>query len=172
MSLRVASLGTDPYRTTCPALASRGAGSRIARMSVSLRPMTLEDCPQVLALWRQSEGIGLNDSDSAPAIANFFARNPDLSPVALSPGGEVVGAVLCGHDGRRGYLHHLAVAEEHRNQGIASELIDWCFDRLFALGIQKCNVFLFKDNAAGARFWQHVGWNARDDLRVFQRVVE
>ena len=133
--------------------------------------MSFGDYPDVLALWRDTEGIGLGESDGAPSIANFFARNPDLSPVAVTEEGLIVGAVLCGHDGRRGYLHHLAVDEEYRHQGIASTLIDWCFERLAGLGILKCNVFLFRDNEDGARFWEHNGWSARNDLRVFQRVV-
>jgi ribosomal protein S18 acetylase RimI-like enzyme len=189
MSFLVASLGKASCTLPLTAGEARGApGSRdatpkrrgrftrsegrIARMPVFVRPMSLEDLPDVLDLWRRTEGIGLSESDSAPAIASFFARNPDLSPVALTPEGRVVAAVLCGHDGRRGYLHHLAVDADHRKQGIAAELVGYCLDRLAALGILKCNVFLFRDNVAGAEFWRHNGWSPRDDLRVFQKVLE
>ncbi len=117
------------------------------------------------------EGIGLNESDTAPAIGRFLARNPDLSPIALASDGSLVGAVLCGHDGRRGYLHHLAVDVAHRKRGIARTLVDHCLSSLQLLGILKCNIFLFRDHARGADFWQHNGWSARDDLRVFQRMA-
>ncbi len=131
--------------------------------------MSLIDLPDVLDLWRSSAGIGLSDADSAPAIAQFFARNPDLSLVVVLPDGEIVGAVLCGHDGRRGYLHHLAVASEQRGLGIARLLVTTCLERLEKLGIQKCNVLLFDDNTEGRAFWLHNGWSERGDLRVFQK---
>jgi putative acetyltransferase len=140
-------------------------------MRVVLRPMSLADYPEVLTLWRRTEGMGLSDSDSAPALARFLAQNPDLSPVAFEPDGAVVGAALCGHDGRRGALYHLAVDASHRGRGIARLLVDYCLSRLNALGIQKCNVLVFRDNDAGADFWRHNGWSEREDLRLFQRVL-
>jgi putative acetyltransferase len=133
--------------------------------------MSIDDYSGAAVLWRGTEGIGLNESDSEEGVASFLRRNPGLSAIAVSSSGEVVGAILCGHDGRRGYLHHLAVAPGHRNHGIASRLIAWCFERLAAERIQKCNVFLFDDNQDGARFWQHNGWGSRRDLHVFQKKV-
>lgn len=133
--------------------------------------MSVADVPDALALWRRTPGIGLSESDTPPALAGFLGRNPDLSAIALSPGGLVVGAVLCGHDGRRGYLHHLAVDVAHRKRGIARGLLEHCIACLEGLGILKCNIFLFRDNASGADFWQHNGWSPRDDLRVFQKIV-
>ena len=138
---------------------------------ILIRPMSADDYPMVLALWRRTEGIGLGASDTAAGAARFLARNPDLSPLALAADGAVVGAVLCGHDGRRGYLHHLAVDASHRGRGIARKLVDSCLGRLTALGIEKCNVYLFRDNELGAEFWQRSGWCARDDLRVLQKVL-
>jgi ribosomal protein S18 acetylase RimI-like enzyme len=140
-------------------------------MQVTVRAMTADDCSDVLALWRRTEGIGLNESESAPEVAKFLSRNPELSHVALSADGAVLGAVLCGHDGRRGYLHHLAVDVMHRRRGIARALVEHCLSRLHALGIRKCNIFLFRDNGRGSEFWQHNGWSERDDLRVFQTVL-
>jgi putative acetyltransferase len=132
--------------------------------------MTAADYAQVLALWEASPGIGLSESDTAAGVAAFLARNPDLSAVAHLDG-VLVGAVLCGYDGRRGYLHHLAVDAAHRRLGIAAALLERCFARLAALGIPKCNIFLFGDNRDGAAFWRHVGFAPRDDLRVFQAPV-
>ena len=140
-------------------------------MSVALRPMSLADYPDVLDLWRRTEGLGLSEADGAPGMANFFLRNPDLSPVALTPDGVLVGAVLCGHDGRRGWLYHLAVDAEHRKLGIAALLVDFCLERLAAHGIQKCSVLLFRDNVSGADFWEHMDWSERPDLRVFQKAL-
>jgi ribosomal protein S18 acetylase RimI-like enzyme len=135
----------------------------------SVRPMALIDVPEVLALWRSTPGIGLTDADSAPALANFFARNADLSLVVVLPNRDVVAAVLCGHDGRRGFLYHLAVAEGHRRQGFARLLVSTCLERLARLGVEKCSVHLFDDNEGGRAFWRHNGWSERGDLRVLQK---
>lgn len=141
----------------------------------SLRPMTLEDYDAVFDLWRRCEGIGLGDSDAPSAIADYLARNPGMSAVAIDAAsgtprrGAIVGAVLCGHDGRRGTLHHLAVEPSHRRRGIARALTQWCLDRLLEAGIPKCNLFLWRDNADGAAFWTRDGWSAREDLVVMQR---
>ncbi len=140
-------------------------------MNRSIRAMTISDYPSAFALWRASEGVGLNESDTECACGLFLARNPGLSAVALAADGTLAGVLLCGHDGRRGYLHHLAVASSHRKQGIARRLIDWCFERLAAERIQKCNVFLFNDNVDGGSFWRHNGWQQRADLQVLQRLV-
>jgi ribosomal protein S18 acetylase RimI-like enzyme len=82
---------------------------------------------------------------------------------------RIVGAVLCGHDGRRGYLHHLAVAPAHRHNGIGRALVEACLAKLGHIGIQKCNIFLFSDNEPGEAFWKHIGWNGRGDLKVLQK---
>jgi putative acetyltransferase len=140
-------------------------------MSIVVRAMSITDYPLAIALWRRSDGVGLSASDEEAAIASFLERNENLSAVALSASGELVGALLCGHDGRRAYLHHLAVDAKNRRQGVASKLIAWCFDGLNALGIEKCNVFLFADNAEGAAFWGHLGWAHRVDLQVYQRKL-
>lgn len=133
--------------------------------------MTIEDHASVLALWRRTEGMGLGESDERDAIDRFLCRNPGMSAVAVAAEGALVGAVLCGHDGRRGYLHHLAVDASHRGRGIARALIVWCFAKLAAEKIPKCNVFLFIHNAAGRAFWEHDGWSYRGDLQVLQKWV-
>jgi len=136
-----------------------------------LRSFVLADYEPALALWRASEGIGLNESDTREAIAAFLDRNPGLSLVATDTDGALVGAVLCGHDGRRGYLHHLAVAAAHRRRGIGRALVDEALARLRARGLAKCNLFLYAHHAAGRAFWLHGGWAARDDLVLLQRPL-
>lgn len=131
--------------------------------------MTTADYDAVRQLWEQTEGMGLNESDTREAIALFLERNPELSLVVVAPDGGIVGAVLCGHDGRRGYLHHLAVARSERGQGWGRLLVSECLRRLRALGIPKCNIYLFATNEAGRSFWLHEGWAVRDDLVVMQR---
>ena len=132
-----------------------------------VRCFRIEDYEAVVALWRRTEGVGLNESDTRRAIAVYLKHNPRLSFVAEKDG-RIIGAVLCGQDGRRGYLHHLAVARRYHRQGVGRQLVNACLARLQKAGIQRCNLFIFADNAAGMKFWAHTGWKLRTELRVMQ----
>jgi N-acetylglutamate synthase len=127
-------------------------------MDYTIEPMTLDVYDAVVAFWRQQEGIGLNESDAREPLARFLERNPGMSLIARSSG-DIVGAVLCGHDGRRGYLHHLAVAADHRRRGLGTALVERCLASLAAAGIPKCNIFLFNDNDEGRQFWLRLGYH-------------
>ena len=139
-------------------------------MSVQIFPFTIGDFDEVTAFWRGVEGVGLNESDERGPIADYLARNPGMSFVARD-GGRVVGAVLCGHDGRRGYLHHLAVAASYRGQGLGRTLVERCLAELSRAGIRRCNLYLYADNPEGRKFWEAVGFKERGDLRVLQRPI-
>jgi putative acetyltransferase len=130
--------------------------------------MAPDDYDEVIALWQATNGLGLNEADSRENIHAYLARNPGLSLVARCDG-KVIGAVLCGHDGRRGYLHHLAVAAPYRRNGIGARLVASCLTSLAAIGIQKCNLFLFADNEPGERFWKASGWIERTELKVMSK---
>jgi N-acetylglutamate synthase len=138
-------------------------------MNVDIAPMAPADFDEVTALWRRSEGVGLNESDRRGKIEAFLRRNPGLSVVARFEG-AVVGAVLCGHDGRRGYLHHLAVDAAWRRNGVGRALVDRCLAELKTAGIDRCNIFLYADNEPGERFWKTTGWYERD-LKVLSRDI-
>jgi ribosomal protein S18 acetylase RimI-like enzyme len=132
--------------------------------------MTLADYDEVLHLWQNAKGMGLNESDTRAAICSYLKRNRGMSFVARD-GKLIVGAVLCGHDGRRGYLHHLAVAPSHRRKGWGTKLVGRCLAELKRLGILKCNIFLYADNVRGERFWRSNGWKKRSDLRLVQKDI-
>jgi ribosomal protein S18 acetylase RimI-like enzyme len=138
-------------------------------MRYKIRTMTARDYEAVVSLWRTTPGIGLDDdSDSKSGITRYLRRNPGTSFVACC-GDGIVGAVLSGHDGRRGYLHHLAVAASHQRHGVGSGLVARCLRALASRRIPKCNVFLFHSNAGGRAFWIHHGWKPRRDLQVLQK---
>ncbi|HEX8246282.1 MAG TPA: GNAT family N-acetyltransferase [Longimicrobium sp.] len=126
------------------------------------------DVAEALELWTATEGVGLRGADSPAELRRYLVRNPGLSLVAREEG-RMVGAVLCGHDGRRGYLHHLAVAASHRRRGIGRALVERCMDGLRGAGIFKCHLFVYHHNASGQAFWRSIGWHARDDLLVMSR---
>jgi ribosomal protein S18 acetylase RimI-like enzyme len=131
----------------------------------TISPLCIDDYDEVLRLWSATEGIQLRTADSQAGIALYLERNPGSSFVARV-GGELVGAVLCGHDGRRGYLHHLAVAPAHRRRGIATALLSCALNALEQDGIAKCLAFVLADNHDGLAFWARAGWARREDLAV------
>ena len=136
----------------------------------SIRALRATDLPAALALWGHSEGIALTESDNLDSLRAFLRRNPGLSSAAFL-GGRLVGAVLCGHDGWRGFLYHLAVAREQRRQGIARQLIHRSLDRLRGTGVRRCSIHLLADNASGMAFWRQAGWTPRADVMFMQRPI-
>lgn len=126
--------------------------------------MVEEDIPAALVLWQGLPGIGLRDADSPEALARYLRRNPGCSFVALAATGELAGVSLAGHDGRRGYLHHVAVATAFRYQGLGRELVGRCAAALKAEGIEKINLWVKADNASGLTFWKSVGGCERPEL--------
>jgi ribosomal protein S18 acetylase RimI-like enzyme len=137
-------------------------------MRYRIRQMKVADYAKAHALWKKTEGLRMEESDSAQAVAIFLKRNRGFCFVACL-GDRVVGTVLCGHDGRRGILRHLVVAKEHRKRGIAQALISRSLTALARAGIRKCNTFVLDTNVSGRRFWEHLGWCVlEDDYRTLQ----
>lgn len=135
----------------------------------NLRAMTPDDFPAALALWRSTEGVGLSAADEPRSLATFLDRNPGLSAVGTAnDDGRLLGTVLAGDDGRRGFLYHLAVVPEVQRRGLARALVEHAASRLAARGIEKCNILVYSHNASGLAFWRHLGWGARPDLTLLQ----
>ena len=137
-------------------------------MKTEILPFTIDAYDRVFALWQQCEGVGLSDADSQASIQAYLVRNPGMSFIATTDG-HVVGAVLCGHDGRRGYIHHLAVHPQSRRRSLGRRLVGQCLEALHRTGIQKCHIFIFSQNERGIAFWKSVGWTPRSDIGVFSR---
>jgi len=125
--------------------------------------MTINDYDAVYALWSASLASVRDIDDSRAAIERFLRRNPDTC-VAAETGGKVVGSILCGNDGRRGYLYHVAVDAAHRREGLAGAMLEASLAALRAEGIHKCALLAFKDNTAGNAFWEAMGFYTREDL--------
>ena len=129
-------------------------------MDYTIREMTMCDYDEAHRLWEQTEGLSLEAGDSREEVEIYLRRNRGMCFVACA-GSRIVGTVLCGHDGRRGILRHLAVAEKVR--GIARALIVRSLRALAAEGITRCNTFVMDDNVEGRRFWEHMGWHLLED---------
>jgi N-acetylglutamate synthase len=138
-------------------------------VEVFIRPVTIEDYDAMIALWRSLPGIGLSEADAQPNIAAYLERNPGMSLAALK-GDKLIGTILSGHDGRRGYIHHLAVSAAHQGRGVGRLLARECLLRLKVAGISKCHLFVFCDNPA-KEFWQKLGWQQRSDILIMSKHI-
>lgn len=133
--------------------------------------MTIHDYPEVHSLWLGTKGMGLNSVDDSEAgIRRFLERNPSTCFVARE-GGRVVGAILGGHDGRRGYIYHAAVAGSERRKGTGRALVDRVVEALREEGIVKAALVVFRTNEPGNRFWDEIGFPERTDLVYRNRTI-
>lgn len=131
---------------------------------MSIRSMTMDDYEKVYELWSSCAGMGLNTLDDSKAgIERFLQRNPDTCFVAEADG-VVVGVILVGNDGRRGYIYHTAVDPHYRRQGIAESLVDTAMTALQKNGIHKAALVVFDRNRIGNDFWEKMGFTVRNDL--------
>ena len=134
---------------------------------MKIRVMTMEDYDQVYELWSGIHGFGIRTlDDSREGIDKFIKRNPTTSVIAEEQG-KVIGAILCGHDGRRGCMYHVCVAEPYRKHGIGQKMALAAMEALQAEGISKVSLIAFKSNRIGNQFWKKVGWIFRDDLNYY-----
>lgn len=139
-------------------------------MEFKISLMTAEQYDVVSALWKHIEGIGLSSADSEESISSFLKKNPGLSFVACESA-RIVGTILCGQDGRRGYIYHLAVHPDFRRRGLGRKLVQRCLDALQEAGINKCHLFVFQNNLTGMAFWKSVGWESRHDISAMSFAI-
>jgi N-acetylglutamate synthase len=121
------------------------------------RPMAVSDLSAVRELWDKAEGVELSEGDTAEELTRYLERNPDMSFVAML-GEEIIGAVLAGHDGRRGFMYHLAVAPDHQGRGAGRALVGRAVDALRAAGVVRVLILVRHDNSRGMEFWAKQGW--------------
>ena len=131
---------------------------------MQIHTMKITDYEKVYALWMSCKNMGFNDiDDSKEGIARFLERNPNTSFVAME-NDELLGIILGGHDGRRGYIYHMSVAENHRKKGIGSSLVKECLESFKNEKISKVALLVFKYNETGNAFWEKQGFILREDV--------
>ncbi len=136
----------------------------------SLSAMTLADYEEVRALWMTIRGFGIRAlDDSREDISRFLERNPTTSVVARA-GGRVVGAILCGSDGRQGYLYHVCVDSAFRRRGIGTRMVAFCMQALREMGINRVALIAFSRNDGGNAFWKRIGWK-QGDVNYYEFVL-
>lgn len=137
----------------------------------TVRTMQIEDYDKVYELWMTIKGFSIRSiDDSRIGVERFLKRNPTTSVVAVMDG-KVVGAILCGHDGRRGCLYHVCVHEDYRMLGIGKAMVVACMNALKAEEISKVSLIAFTRNDVGNAFWKCIGWTKREDLNYYDFVL-
>jgi len=125
--------------------------------NIDTREFSIKDYDAAIGIWRRVEGLEIAEGDDREGIAQFLTRNPGLSRVAID-GAAVVGVALCGHDGRRGHVYHLAVDPAYQRCGLGKRLLDECLSGLRSAGVKRVIIMVADDNQRGAEFWKRQGW--------------
>lgn len=138
---------------------------------MSIRKMVIDDYEAVYALWLSCKGMGLNrTNDSREGIARFLARNPDTCFVATLDD-AIIGSIMAGNDGRRGFIYHTAVSPAHRRKGIGSCLVQASLAALQNEGVTKVALVVFSRNEEGNTFWERQGFTLRTDISYRNREI-
>lgn len=135
---------------------------------MDVREMVIDDYEQMMELWQRIQGLVLSQADSKEEIAKYLKRNPGLSFVS-EHNERITGTIMCGHDGRRGIMYHVAVDPEYRHQKIGRQLVEQSLNGLKKAGIEKCHLFVLADNELGNQFWSSQGWQKRDDFYTYSK---
>jgi len=125
--------------------------------NVQTREFSSDDYEAALALWQRVEGLEIAEGDDKESVTYFLARNPGLSRVAID-GPVIVGVTLCGQDGRRGYIYHLAIDPAYQTRGLGKRLMEECLAGLRRAGLKRALILVAHDNELGRRFWSRLGW--------------
>lgn len=141
------------------------------KSDITIRKMRLSDYDEIYKIWKSSPGVNLGLSDTKPYIRTYLQRNPGYSFVAVDKTGRIVGTVLAGNDGRRGYIYHVSIIKSYRSMGIGPELMKKCIASLKKAGLERCTIFVDTENSGARRFWEKHGWHYRKDLMIMQKNI-
>jgi ribosomal protein S18 acetylase RimI-like enzyme len=124
---------------------------------IETREFSLSDYDAAVEIWQRVEGVEIAEGDDRESVTQFLARNWRLSRVAID-GSATVGVALCGHDGRRGHIYHLAVDPAYQGRGVGKRLLDECLDALRHAGLKRAIIMVADNNPRGRQFWRRTGW--------------
>lgn len=138
---------------------------------VRIVAMTVAHYDAAQALMQDTYGVVVREADGYEPTRRYLERNAGMSQVAVDQQGELIGLCMAGHDGRRGSLNHVVVHPARRGQGVARRLVSACLDALAAEGIRKVHLDVLYNNARARTFWEHMGWQLRDDLIRYSLII-
>ncbi|MCJ8328288.1 MAG: GNAT family N-acetyltransferase [Campylobacterales bacterium] len=133
---------------------------------MQIQAMLISHYQDLMNLLNLSSAIVIRESDSYESIKRYLNRNPDLNFI-IKDKNEIIACIMCGHDGKRGYIQHLYVKEDYRKQGIAQNLFNKCVNSLKEIEIYKSHIFVLKDNDAANEFWEKNNWKLRLDINMY-----
>ena len=143
--------------------------SDIEKKNFTVRPMEESDYPGLKALWMTIHGFGIRSiDDSEEGVVRFLRRNPGLSVVAVNDAGEIIGGILCGHDGRKGCMYHVCVAPDRRRQGIGKAMVAFALEKLKEEKINDVSIIAFSKNDVGNIFWNKLGWEMQSNINSYE----
>lgn len=134
--------------------------------------MKISDYGNAIALWKNTEGMGITISDSRKNVEKYLKRNKGFCFVATNNDDKIIGTILSGHDGKRAFIYHLAVAKNFRRLGIGKKLVDKSIARIKKEGLPKCTLFVYNNNIKGKKFWESLGWITRKELTMMQYIID
>ena len=127
--------------------------------------MKIEDYDLLIKLWQSDPGIGISKADEKLNLSAFLDKNRGLNFIAVI-NNDIIGTILCGNDGRRGYLYHVFVLPEFRKKNIGKKLVYTCIEKLKEEHITKCHAMIFNHNITGKTFWEKIGFKFREDIGI------
>jgi N-acetylglutamate synthase len=141
-------------------------------MEYIITDMTLDRYDELLDFWSKIEGIRVSDDDKYENLRIYLERNPDSNFIVLH-NDKIIATIKCSDDGRKGFLHHMAVDPEYRKMGIAKELVDKCLDILRKKGMRQTRLFVLDSNKEALKFWKHIGFEEKVyDYRTYQKNID
>ena len=141
-------------------------------VNMEIRKLKIEDYDELYRLWKSMKGMGLNNlDDSREGIEKFLKRNPNTCFVACV-NDQIIGAIMSGHDGRRGFIYHTCVLEKYQGKGYGKQLVEVCMKALEKEGINKAALVVFERNQQGNEFWEHMGFTTREDLVYRNKTIK
>lgn len=132
--------------------------------------MKIEEYDEMYAFWRSTPGVALHDADKEERIHFFITKNPGQS-FTCKVDNRIIGTIMCGNDGRRACIYHLAVALEYRHKGIATKLVEMALDVQSALGIDKCKLSVLNHNTLGKSFWTRIGFAIDPEIETMAKSI-
>ena len=135
---------------------------------MKIEKFSIDSYNQVHKLWRKV-GISVGSSDSKEELEKMLKRNPNLFLIGKR-NDKVIAVVMGGFDGRRGYVHHLAIDSNYRKKGYGRMMMDKIHNIFLQMGVHKVHLFIEKTNIEVVSFYESMGWEKRDDLIIMSYV--
>ena len=139
-------------------------------IKMKIEKFKIEYYDEVVELWRKA-GIEIVSSDTIDEVTRVLNRNPDLFLIGKLHE-KVISVVIGAFDGRRGYVHHLAVDPDYQKIGFGKIIMEALIEQFRTKNIQKVHLFIEKSKKSVVKFYSNLGWDVREDLIMMSYVPD